>query len=310
MHFFLIKIYSYFYIDFSYFSCYNQEKSKEYAVMHVVLGSEAIENNPYISSSFTPPMHRHSNEFFEISFCVTGHSVNTINGVPFSFQNGSCVILRPSDVHSLTEYDRRIYEHIDLYAYPDAFKKLCDAFHADLFDEIMNAENPICFSLSNELFSFLFNQSLLLKEMIVNKNKYFETLHASMLSVILSEWVKNKIYMKTFMPDWLNELLPKFNNINFVQKNITQIAHETGFSLPYFSTQFKKYVGVSAIAYLTKKRVHLSKNLLATDSHLRILDISGMLGFENPSTFSKHFMQEFKMTPKAYRTEVQSKHIF
>lgn len=273
--------------------------------MPVILDQKSIENTPYISSSFMPPMHLHSHEFFEISFCVSGHAVNTVNGVPFSFQNGACVILRPGDVHALTEYDRRVYEHVDLYAAPNVFQKLCDAFHPDLFHEIVRSEAPICFSLSDGLFSFLFNQSLILKEMIANKNKFFETLYASMISVILSEWVKNKAYMQTFMPAWLNELLPRFNNISFVQKNITQIARETGFSLPYFSTQFKKYVGVSAIAYLTKKRVHLSKNLLATDARLRILDIAGMLGFENPSTFSKHFTEEFKMTPKEYRKQMQ-----
>lgn len=274
--------------------------------MPTVLGLKEIKHTPYISSSFTPPRMQHSHIFFELSFCVKGYAVNTINGVPFPFQNGSCVILRPGDVHSLTEYDSKIYEHVDLYAPSDIFKNICDAAHEDLFDEIVNADSPICFTFSNEIFSFLFNQSLLLKEMIANNHQYFQTLYASMIFVILSEWIKNKVYMKTFMPTWLNELLPKFNNINFVQKNITQIAHETGFSLPYFSTQFKKYMGISAIEYLTKKRVHLSKDLLANDSHLRILDISGMLGFENPSTFSKHFMHEFKLTPKEYRKQTKN----
>ena len=143
--------------------------------------------------------------------------------------------------------------------------------------------------------------------MITNKNKYFETLYSSMISAILSEWIKNKIYDKKYMPTWLSALLPKFNDISFVQKNVTQIANECGFSLPYFSTQFKKYLGVSAIDYLTKKRVHLSKDLIAKDSHLRILDVSGMLGFENPSTFSKHFLHEFNLTPKEYRKRFQRK---
>jgi AraC-like DNA-binding protein len=127
-----------------------------------------------------------------------------------------------------------------------------------------------------------------------------------MISTILSQWINNKISQQNFTPRWLTELLPKLNNINFIQQNITQIAKETGFSLPYFSTQFKKYVGISAIKYLTKKRVHLAKDLLAKDSNLSILDISGMLGFENPSTFSKHFKQEFNITPKEYRKITQS----
>ena len=273
--------------------------------MPVILDGKDIENNPYLSFSFTPPKHKHTHTFFELTFCVTGHAVNTINDLPFSFQGGSCAILRPGDTHALTEYDPRLYEHVDLYIQPSLFQTLCDACHKDLYEEIIHASAPICFSVSNELVSFLFQQSLILKEMIANKNNFFETLHRSMIITILSEWIKNKAYKQTVIPSWLSELLPQFNNVSFVQKNVSQIASEVGFSLPYFSSQFKKYMGVTAIEYLIKKRVHLSNELLRKDTHLRILDISGMLGFENPSTFSKHFMQEFQTTPKAYRKQTQ-----
>ena len=274
--------------------------------MAVILGKKTIEGNPYISSSFTPPCYPHSHEFFEISFCVTGHSVNTVNGLPISFQNGTCVILRPGDVHSLTEYDKTIYEHIDLYVSKETFENICNCCHKDLYQKIMQQERPLYFSLSNEMFSFLFNQSLFLKEMIANNNAFFQTLHISLVSLIVSEWIKHEIYSQTVKPTWLKELLLKFNNINFVQKNITQIAQETGFSLPYFSSQFKKHMGISAIEYLIKKRVHLSKDLLANNAGLKILDIAGMLGFENPSTFSKHFLREFKISPKEYRKQAHN----
>ena len=274
-----------------------------------ILGMDRIEMTPYISSSFTPPEYPHSHDFFEISFCVKGSSLNTINNVPIPFQNGICVILRPGDTHSLTEYDSKIYEHIDLYCSPDAFQKMCDACHPRLYDEIMNHESPISFSLNNEIFSFLFNQSLLLKEMLSNQNEFFETVYSAMILTILSQWIKTRVSQKTFMPQWLTELLPKMNNIYFVQKNITEIAEEIGFSLPYFSTQFKKYMGVSAIKYLTRKRVHLAKDLLTKGPNLSILDISGRLGFENPSTFSKHFRQEFNITPKEYKKNLQQKYL-
>ena len=269
--------------------------------MHTVLGLKSIELNPYISSSFTPPQYTHSHEFFEISFCVKGSSVNTINQIPFPFQNGACVILRPGDTHSLTEYDPKIYEHADVYCVPEQFKRLCDAINVNLYDEILTFETPLFFTLPNDIFSFLFNQSLILKEMVTNNSNFFETVYASMITTILSQWIRARDSQKSFVPQWLTELLPKFNNVNFVQKNVTQISREIGFSLPYFSTQFKKHMGISAIEYLTKKRVYLAKDLLAKDSSLRILDISGMLDFENPSTFSKHFIQEFNLTPKEYR---------
>ena len=274
--------------------------------MITILDLDEIKRNPYISSSFTPPQYPHKHDFFEISFCVTGQSVNVINGTPIPFQNGMCVILRPTDIHAVTGYDRKNYEHIDLYATEKHFTDLCNCFHQDLLHKLLTQKEAISFSLSNDSFSFLFNQCLLLKEMISNNSDCFEVLYNSIISTILSEWIKHTTYMQTPKPDWLKDLLPKFNNINFLQKNITQIAQETGYSLPYFSTQFKKYMGVSAIEYLTKKRVNFSKDLLAKNPNLRILEISGMLGFENPSTFSKHFLQEFKISPKEYQKQFRN----
>ena len=272
--------------------------------MPILLDFNEIKRSPYIASSFRPPKHLHSHDFFEFSFCVTGKALNIINEEPILFQNGVCVLLRPNDAHALAEYDEKVYEHIDLYVTKELFKSLCDCCHAELYDEIMHDPKPISFPLSNEIFSFLFNQSLLLKEMIANNNRLYQTLYTGMVTTLLSEWVKHKTYMHVYKPEWLKNLLPKFNDVAFLQKNVTQIAADVGFTLPYFSTQFKKYMGVSAMEYLTKKRVHLSKDLLGSKEHsLRILDISGMLGFENPSTFSRHFMEEFKLTPQEYRKQ-------
>lgn len=270
--------------------------------MYVVLNEDS-QLSPYISSSYTPPRHLHSHTFFELSFCVSGHSINIINGHPVSFQNGTCVILRPGDVHAVKDYDETVYEHIDLYVSNDRFQQLCNYCHKDLYTAIMHEETALAFTFSNDFFPFLHNQALQLKEMLLNKEEYFEPLHTSLVLAILSEWLRYKSSLQSFKPDWLKILLPKFNNVSFIQKNITQIAQETGFSLPYFSTQFKKYMGVSAIAYLTKKRVHLAKDLIRNPD-LRLLDISGMLGFENPSTFSKHFLYEFKITPREYRKQI------
>lgn len=271
--------------------------------MAIILNENTISRTPYISSSFTPPQHLHGHTFFELSFCISGHSINTVNNTPVSFQNGACVILRPGDIHAVTEYDERIYEHIDLYVTQERFKQLCNCCRDGLYEEILNEKTTLAFTFSNEFFTFLFSQALILKEMLANGDSHFEPLYISLVCSILAEWGKHKVYMQAYKPDWLKALLPKFNDVNFIHKNITQIARETGFSLPYFSSQFKKYVGLSAITYLTKKRVHLSKDLLL-NPHLRILDISGMLGFENPSTFSKHFLQELKITPKEYRKQM------
>ena len=68
----------------------------------------------------------------------------------------------------------------------------------------------------------------------------------------------------------------------------------------YFSSIFKKEVGVSFSNYLNKIRIEQSKLLLKnTDSS--IVEIALEVGFEDQSYFSKVFKNLTKMTPKQYR---------
>ena len=82
--------------------------------------------------------------------------------------------------------------------------------------------------------------------------------------------------------------------------NITDIAKSVGYSLPYFSSEFKKYMQISAVKYLNKKRLIFSKQLLQ-ENRMNIIDIALILGFANPSTYSKHFLEEFGISPSEYR---------
>lgn len=82
--------------------------------------------------------------------------------------------------------------------------------------------------------------------------------------------------------------------------NLETVANIVHLNPSYFSSIFKKEVGVSFSNYLNKIRIEQSKLMLKnTDSS--IVEIALEVGFEDQSYFSKVFKNLTKMTPKQYR---------
>lgn len=266
-----------------------------------------IKRNNFVASCFILPDFTHTHDFFELSFGVHGQSTNVINKKPHQFGRGKCAILRPNiDSHYFkakhSDKNTNQYEHKDIYVKHDRFIEICNTIHPELYEKIMNNPTPICFNISEDFFEFIWQKSLTLAEAMQNKNPYFTVVHTMIITTILSQWLEQELFAQTKYPQWLNDLLPQFNSVEFLTMTITDIAKSVGYSLPYFSSEFKKLMNVSAIKYLNQKRLIFSKQLLA-ENRMNIIDIAMLLGFANPSTYSKHFLEEYGITPSEYRRQ-------
>lgn len=270
------------------------------------MNSSDIKRNDYVASCFLLPNFKHSHDFFELSFGVHGQSVNIINDKDYVFGRGSCVIIRPGDNH----YFKKVsppprnsdiqYEHKDIYVKHEHFIEICNTLHPNLYEKIMANPSPLIFNITDDFFNFIWQKSLLLEEAMQKKNSFFTILHTTIVTAILTQWVEREIFTEPAYPQWINNLLPSFNSADFLSLSITDIAKSVGYSLPYFSSEFKKNMGISVKKYLNKKRLLFSKQLLA-ENRMNILDVSMLLGFANPSTYSKHFLEEFGISPSEYR---------
>lgn len=67
----------------------------------------------------------------------------------------------------------------------------------------------------------------------------------------------------------------------------------------YFSRIFKMYTGESFNSCITRIRMEEAKNLMETTS-LKMQEISGIVGYEDPKYFSKVFKKYFGASPSAY----------
>ena len=78
------------------------------------------------------------------------------------------------------------------------------------------------------------------------------------------------------------------------------ISEAAGISKYHFARKFKSITGCSPMEYVNLQRCELAKILLAEKSYT-IKQIAQLTGFENPSYFSKVFVETTGVLPSKYK---------
>ncbi len=96
-------------------------------------------------------------------------------------------------------------------------------------------------------------------------------------------------------------LAQKYIEEHYSEELSVSILAEKYFMSPnYFSTMFKKLVGVSAVNYMKKVRLEVAKKEL-TGTDRSIAEISELIGYNDSQYFFKLFKKETGVTPLQYR---------
>ncbi len=97
-----------------------------------------------------------------------------------------------------------------------------------------------------------------------------------------------------------------FINKHFYKKiYVKDIAKILNLSCEYIERMFKKQTGLTIGQYLLNVRLNQAMILLnGSDKH--IFEIASLTGFNSQSYFIKAFKDKYKMTPKAYRSKIES----
>ena len=78
------------------------------------------------------------------------------------------------------------------------------------------------------------------------------------------------------------------------------MAQEVLFSPYYVSRLFKEELGLTFIEYLTKIRIDAAKRLLL-ETNMTVSEISDLVGYQDPSYFTKVFKKREGVTPTQFR---------
>lgn len=84
---------------------------------------------------------------------------------------------------------------------------------------------------------------------------------------------------------------------------LKSVSQDVGINSAYFSSLFKKEVGICFTEYVLKLRTEHAKQLLKV-TNMPIVDIAAELGFDSQSYFSSVFKKHIGMTPRQYRYSI------
>lgn len=101
----------------------------------------------------------------------------------------------------------------------------------------------------------------------------------------------------------------EYINRNYIMNiSVTDLAEKYGYTPDYFSTLFKKYMGISTIGFINKVRINASKALLANYG-VSIREVAYSCGFSDEKYFMRVFRQVEGMTPTEYRKNSRKAYI-
>jgi AraC-like DNA-binding protein len=86
---------------------------------------------------------------------------------------------------------------------------------------------------------------------------------------------------------------------------IASLAREAGVSRSVLAERFRHYLSEPPMAYLTRWRLQLGAQMLASTSY-SVAQIASEVGYESEAAFNRAFKREFEAPPARFRTQARS----
>lgn len=268
-----------------------------------------LTKNPFLANIYRPPICEHSHDYFEFSFCIKNKCKCVVNGKEFEFSHGTCALARPTDVHAYKNIPKckfGDYQHADIYVKADKMESICNLLSKTLFSDILSADKPIVFSLSSSLMKTVIQQINLILS-TKNTSPICDTVHTTIVTLLLSRYCEENYFFSSNSkrPEWLSKLIVKLSSLDYMLLSVPKIAADVGYSPEYLSREFHRHMKITLRKYIIQKKMEYASTIMAVND-LKIIDLAQILGYSNPSNFSKNFQEVFNCTPVEYQQELAS----
>ncbi len=101
-------------------------------------------------------------------------------------------------------------------------------------------------------------------------------------------------------PFWLRNLTLELDQNGALSPTVHEMAQRAQCTPEHLSRSFKRYLGVTPSQYLNERRLRQAVHLL-THTNRRVSDIARVLGYEEPTYFTRLFKGAYGKSPKEYR---------
>ena len=259
-------------------------------------------NTSFYWTNFEYPLN-HGHKDWELLIVLNGCIVNKINGTEHLHSAGEACLVGPKDTHALV-YPKGVknqFQGVTLIAKDSYLKALLGMYSSTLYDELLNPNELLYFSLSP---NFLEKCTNLLFEIQTFENQstpYTEQQCNLIFSNILLKMLEQR-RADSGIPTILKDFVLQLNNPLITSQQIKLAQQNLPYSYPQLTRIFKKYMHCTITQYVNKVKLQHAKDLIA-NTDMTLTEIINELDFESISYFHKIFKQAFDITPIAYRKQ-------
>lgn len=257
----------------------------------------------------------HNHNFYELIVIESGKGTHHLNGITFTYKKGDVFLLRPSDAHefSIKSKTKFIYikfteQHLWESLQEDKKSELSKVIQLLMEDRSFVYESAIRNRADKE--HLLQLARILLRE-FSNKSLYSKEISANLFSAIMAILIRNTMndggMERRSQGLSQAERILYYINVNAMdaeKMRLEHLANEFMLSANYISIYIKKQTGFSVQQHVMQHKIKAAERLLK-QSNYNINEISDQLGFNDVSHFNKIFKAHKKISPSAFRKEVQ-----
>lgn len=237
-------------------------------------------------------LHKHS--FFEFSFATKGECIQTINGEPAPFRAGDISLITPASLHEFIPVEGA--EPVKIYT----LSFTPDPIRPEFWAHIPAQSLPINVTLDEETFSAMRRTFAKLYNRAEKEKLLFDLFTQTAIEWIILNIVD--LPGTTHAPDYM-KIRPA---LIYLQNNFSEpitleeVANAAYFSREYFSSLFRRTMGIPFQDYLLRMRFDYAAQLLAL-TNLTVTEISEQSGFRTLSYFIRVFTRLSGCSPSQFR---------
>lgn len=254
-------------------------------------------------------IHYHS--LIEISLILRGNGVYKVIDKLYPIAAGDVFFFRPNEAHCITDIEEEGMELLNLhiapyYLYTNFQSALNSNYIKILASNFPLNSNKINDTLPEEQIREIQNLFLHARRELENQKSDYNVIannYISTILVLISRPYENQRVSKKENQNYKNLLSAvKYIDSHYKENfSLDTLARQVAYSRCYFSSVFKKCMGMSVWDYVCIKRIEEALTLIKTTDR-NILDIALACGFNNTVNFYKIFKKYTNVSPGAFRT--------
>ena len=245
-------------------------------------------------------------DFYECELFVRGEGSLFINSKEYIIQSGFFYILEPSSQHL---YRAKTETELELYN----LKFSVDLISPDVRELLRRQKKPFACHLEGEIFERI---KLKIEEIIRVAEGYYIPSEDYKLTNRFVQGMVDEVVLNFLSHTTSNVVDPEETNIVSSAKiqsliqwinehyadsiSAQDAAEEIDLSVKYFSSYFKRHVGMSFNEYIYRTRVSRAMDMLDY-TNMSMKEICYETGFVSSAHFTKTFIKYAGITPTAYR---------